>query len=93
MAAEKPAERKIQPETCKGLAAGVCVGGLSRRSESKLRSHLEVSAYIRRLIVAAALLTSIVVDHPFFFAITEQESGAVLFAGIVMDPTLTGGAR
>jgi serine protease inhibitor len=54
---------------------------------------LEVSAYIRKLIVAAALLTSIVVDHPFFFAITEQESGAVLFAGIVMDPTLTGGAR
>ena len=68
-------------------------GALNRRSESKLRSHLEVSAYIRKLIVAAAVLISIVVDHPFFFAITEQESGAVLFAGIVMDPTLTGGAR
>ena len=27
-----------------------------------------------------------VVDHPFFFAI-KQESGALLFAGIVTDPT------
>ncbi len=27
-----------------------------------------------------------VVDHPFFFAITEQRSGAILFAGIVTDP-------
>jgi serpin B len=34
-----------------------------------------------------------IVDHPFFFAITEQQSGALLFAGVVMDPTLTGGAR
>ena len=34
-----------------------------------------------------------IVDHPFFFAITEQQSGALLFAGIVMDPTLTGSAR
>jgi len=34
-----------------------------------------------------------IVDHPFFFAITEQESGALLFAGVVMDPTSTGGAR
>jgi serpin B len=33
------------------------------------------------------------VDHPFFFAITEQQSGALLFAGIVMDPTSTGSAR
>ena len=33
------------------------------------------------------------VDHPFFFAITDQESGALLFAGVVMDPTLTSGAR
>jgi serpin B len=33
------------------------------------------------------------VDHPFFFAITEQQSGALLFAGVVMDPTLTSGAR
>jgi serine protease inhibitor len=33
-----------------------------------------------------------IVDHPFFFAITEQQSGALLFAGVVMDPTLTGGA-
>jgi serpin B len=32
-----------------------------------------------------------IVDHPFFFAITEQQSGALLFAGVVMDPTLTGG--
>ena len=28
-----------------------------------------------------------VVDHPFFFAITEQESGAMLFAGIVTNPS------
>jgi serine protease inhibitor len=28
-----------------------------------------------------------VVDHPFFFAITERESGAMLFAGIVMNPS------
>jgi serine protease inhibitor len=35
---------------------------------------------------------AMVVDHPFFFAITEQQSGALLFAGVVMDPTLTGGA-
>ena len=34
-----------------------------------------------------------IVDHPFFFAITEQQSGALLFAGVVMDPTLTGSAR
>jgi serine protease inhibitor len=34
-----------------------------------------------------------IVDHPFFFAITEQQSGALLFAGVVMDPTLTGGAQ
>jgi serine protease inhibitor len=34
-----------------------------------------------------------IVDHPFFFAITEKQSGAVLFAGVVMDPTLTGGAQ
>lgn len=34
-----------------------------------------------------------IVDHPFFFAITEQQSGALLFAGIVMDPTLSGSAR
>jgi serine protease inhibitor len=33
-----------------------------------------------------------IVDHPFFLAITEQQTGAVLFAGVVMDPTLTGGA-
>jgi serine protease inhibitor len=28
-----------------------------------------------------------IVDHPFFFAIAEQESDALLFAGVVMDPT------
>jgi serpin B len=33
-----------------------------------------------------------IVDHPFFFAITEQQSGALLFAGVVMDPTSAGGA-
>ncbi len=34
-----------------------------------------------------------IVNHPFFFAITEEQSGALLFAGVVMDPTLTGSAR
>jgi serine protease inhibitor len=34
-----------------------------------------------------------IVDHPFCFAITEQQSGALLFAGVVMDPTLPSGAR
>jgi len=34
-----------------------------------------------------------IVDHPFFFAITEEQSGTLLFAGVVMDPTLTGSAR
>jgi serine protease inhibitor len=29
-----------------------------------------------------------VVDHPFFFAITELQTGALLFAGVVMDPTM-----
>ena len=45
--------------------------------------------------VAVAPMPSFVmiVDHPFFFAITEQQSGALLFAGVVMDPTLTGSAR
>jgi serine protease inhibitor len=28
-----------------------------------------------------------IVDHPFFFAIAEQQSGAILFAGIMIDPT------
>jgi serpin B len=28
-----------------------------------------------------------VVDHPFFFAITERESGAMLFAGVVTNPS------
>jgi serine protease inhibitor len=43
----------------------------------------------------AAIGTSNVmkVDHPFFFAVAEQQSGALLFAGVVMDPTLSGGAR
>ena len=45
--------------------------------------------------IAVAPMPSFVmiVDHPFFFAITEQQSGALLFAGIVMDPTLSGSAR
>jgi serine protease inhibitor len=34
-----------------------------------------------------------IVDHPFFFAITEQESNALLFAGVVMDPTSKGDAE
>jgi len=29
-----------------------------------------------------------IVDHAFFFAITEDQSGALLFAGVVIDPTL-----
>lgn len=33
------------------------------------------------------------VEHPYFFAISERQSGALLFAGVVMDPTLTGGAQ
>src|SRR5208337_600251 len=28
-----------------------------------------------------------IVDHPFFCAIVEQQSGALLFAGVVADPT------
>ena len=41
---------------------------------------------------AAAVIASpppfeMVVDHPFFCAILEQESGALLFAGVVTDPT------
>ncbi len=28
-----------------------------------------------------------IVDYPFFFAISEQESRALLFAGVVIDPT------
>jgi serine protease inhibitor len=28
-----------------------------------------------------------IVDHPFFFAITEAQTGAILFAGAVRDPT------
>jgi serine protease inhibitor len=45
--------------------------------------------------LAAKIGTSnvMLVDHPFFFAITEQESSALLFAGVVMDPTSTGGAQ
>lgn len=34
-----------------------------------------------------------IVDHPFFFAITEQQSGALLFTGVVMDPTSKGDAE
>ena len=33
------------------------------------------------------------VDHPFFFAISEKQSGALLFAGVVMDPTSKGDAE
>jgi serine protease inhibitor len=40
----------------------------------------------------ALLLPLMIVDHPFFFAISERQSGALLFAGVVTDPTLTGGA-
>lgn len=45
--------------------------------------------------IAVAPMPSFVmiVDQPFFFAITEQQSGALLFAGVVMDPTLSGSAR
>ncbi len=45
--------------------------------------------------IAVAPMPSFVmiVDHPFFFAITEHQSGALLFAGVVMDPTLSGSAR
>ncbi len=32
------------------------------------------------------------VDHPFFFAISEKLTGTVLFAGVVMDPTSKGDA-
>ena len=28
-----------------------------------------------------------IVDHPFFFAIAEQQTGALLFAGVILDPT------
>jgi serpin B len=43
-------------------------------------------------IVAMAVIASpppfqMVVDHPFFCAIAEQRSGALLFAGVVTDPT------
>ena len=48
-------------------------------------------AAVGRVVMMPAFV--MIVDHPFFFAITEQESGAVLFAGVVMDPTLTGGAQ
>jgi serine protease inhibitor len=34
-----------------------------------------------------------IVDHPFFFAIAERQSSALLFAGVIMDPTSTGGTR
>ena len=43
-------------------------------------------------IVAMAVMASpppfqMVVDHPFFCAIAERRSGALLFAGVVTDPT------
>jgi len=28
-----------------------------------------------------------IVDHPFLFAIAEQQSGAILFVGTVTDPS------
>jgi serine protease inhibitor len=34
-----------------------------------------------------------IVDHPFFFAITEEESSALFFVGVVMDPTSKGDAE
>jgi len=45
------------------------------------------------LLSAAGGPLMMTVDHPFFFAITEQQSGALLFAGVVMDPTLVGPAQ
>jgi serpin B len=44
---------------------------------------------------AAEIGTSnvMMVDHPFFFAISEKQSGALLFAGVVMDPTSKGDAE
>jgi len=42
--------------------------------------------------VGGSMRFVMIVDHPFFFAITEEQTGAVLFAGVVVDPTLTGGA-
>ena len=32
-----------------------------------------------------------IVDHPFYFAIAEQQSGAILFVGTVTDPSHRGG--
>jgi serine protease inhibitor len=49
-----------------------------------------IQAELLALIGTSNVMT---VDHPFFFAITEEQSGALLFAGVVMDPTLKGEAE
>ena len=38
-------------------------------------------------VVASPPPFEMVVDHPFFCAIAEQQSGAFLFGGVVTDPT------
>ena len=59
---------------------GSCIRGcLNWSLESKFRFPMEVPAYVRKLIVAAFVVASIA-------------TAALLFAGVVMDPTLAGGA-
>ena len=36
--------------------------------------------------VIAGMPTEVVVDRPFFFAITDTWSGAILFMGVIYDP-------
>lgn len=37
----------------------------------------------------APVLVDFVADHPFAFCVAEEVSGAILFTGRVLDPTLT----
>ena len=46
-----------------------------------------VEMAVAAIVIAKPPPFEMIVDHPFFCAITERDSGALLFAGVVMNPT------
>jgi serine protease inhibitor len=74
-------------------AAKLKISDVEHRTFIKVdETGTEAAAATSVSIVAMAMVREpppfeMVVDHPFFFAITERESGAMLFAGLVTNPS------